>query len=433
MATTSFQQMVTNDVGLLHRGIFGDEAIYQQELEQIFGRCWLFLGHETQIPKPNDFIASYMGEDPVLMCRDAKGKVHAFLNMCRHRGNRICRADFGNAPSFMCTYHGWTFSTDGKLVGVPGYKEAYFEELDRSQWGLVEAGQTDSHKGLVFATWDKKAPTLPEYLGDVRWYMDMRFDKREGGTEALKGMVRWVTETNWKFPADNLGGDGYHTYLTHASARMVRAGGTGTLQTQQYGEGGSQVSAGNGHTVVRFGGPGGYGKMRRPSSDPIDKYNIKHLPEMRKRLGDLRADNAGTAGVLTVFPNFSYNGTVRAWHPRGPLKTETWSFATVDRDAPEDIKRAVRLTDTMSFGPAGIIETDDQVNYINCTEAATYRVGKKVLINQQLGVNRDQVSESFPGRFVPSPGELNQRSFYGRWAEFMDAPSWSQISLKKTI
>src|SRR3989442_688125 len=153
----ALQNVVDNERGLVNRGIFVDKNLYQQELEQVFGRCWLFVGHESQISKPNDFSAAYMGEDPLLTCRDSKGKVHAFLNMCRHRGNRICRADHGNAPSFMCTYHGWTFSTDGKLVGVPGYKEAYFEELDRSQWSLVETAHIESDKGRVFATWDKTA------------------------------------------------------------------------------------------------------------------------------------------------------------------------------------------------------------------------------------------------------------------------------------
>ena len=156
--------------GLVDRSIFIDEDIYKQELEQVFGRCWLFIGHESQVAKPNDFTAAYMGEDPILLTRDARGKIHAFSNMCRHRGNRICRADAGNVPSFMCTYHGWTFATDGKLVGVPGFKEAYFEELDRSQWGLVEA-RVDSYKGLVFATWDKQAPALADYLGDAAWYL----------------------------------------------------------------------------------------------------------------------------------------------------------------------------------------------------------------------------------------------------------------------
>ena len=191
----TFESKVNAKAGVVTRNIFYDKEIYQQELEQVFGRSWLVVGHESMVAKPNDFAANYMGEDPVLLTRDSKGKLHTFLNMCRHRGNRICRADAGNAPSFMCTYHGWTFATDGKLVGVPGYKEAYFEELDRSQWGLVEA-RTDSYKGLVFANWDKDAPSLIDNLGDAAWYMDLWLDRTAGGTEILPGIHRWVMNFN---------------------------------------------------------------------------------------------------------------------------------------------------------------------------------------------------------------------------------------------
>ena len=118
--------LVDTENGLVSRRIFVENGIYQQELERIFARCWLFLCHESQIPKPGDFFTTYMGEDPVILTRDAKGQLHAMLNMCRHRGNRVVRADDGNAKNFMCTYHGWTYSSDGgKLVSVPGLQDCF--------------------------------------------------------------------------------------------------------------------------------------------------------------------------------------------------------------------------------------------------------------------------------------------------------------------
>ena len=99
--------------GLVSRRIFSDQALYERELERVFGRCWLFLGAEALIPKPNDFMTTFMGEEPMLVCRDSHGQVRAYLNTCRHRGNAVCTLDRGSSAAFKCGYHGWTYSNEG--------------------------------------------------------------------------------------------------------------------------------------------------------------------------------------------------------------------------------------------------------------------------------------------------------------------------------
>ena len=135
--------------GTISREIFVGEAIYQQELERLFARCWLFIGHESQLPKLGAYFASCMGEESVILTRDSQHKLHVFLNTCRHRGMKVCRYDEGNTAVFTCPYHGWSYATDGRLVGVPYSKEAYHDQLDKSQWELIEVAQLTTYNGTI--------------------------------------------------------------------------------------------------------------------------------------------------------------------------------------------------------------------------------------------------------------------------------------------
>src|SRR5262249_991731 len=130
--------MIDVDRGIVSREIFVSEEIYRQELDRVFARSWLFLGHESQIPRPGDYFVSSRGEESVILCRDRDRRVRVFLNSCRHRGMKVCRYDEGNTVEFMCPYHGWSYGTDGALVGVPFARDAYGAQLDRSRWGLIE-------------------------------------------------------------------------------------------------------------------------------------------------------------------------------------------------------------------------------------------------------------------------------------------------------
>ena len=417
------QHLVDVEQGLVSRRIFIEPEIYAQELEQIFARCWLFLCHESQIPQPGDFFSTSMGEDPVLVVRDSQGQVHAFLNVCRHRGNRLCRADLGNAATFTCAYHGWTYGNDGQLVGVPYLREAYHGELDRERWGLMPVAQLDSYKGLLFATFDPEAPPLLEYLGEVTWYLDAFFDRCEGGIEVVGGMHKWVVPCNWKFPAENFCGDGYHVSWSHASA--INTGFSSNFRLQPT-SGGTMLSPGNGHSIITIDPK----DVSDPPVPEIVAYEEAIRPQVARRLGP-RYDLVNPI-VGTVFPNFSFlraaSRTFRVWQPRGPDKIELWSWVYVDKAAPPQVKEAVRLAGVRGFSPSGTFEQDDMDNWQECTRTCRGVVSRRLSLNTQMGLgheryNADLQAWSSDYRF----SESNHRQFYRRWAQLMTARNWAEV------
>ena len=359
------------ETGRLDPSIFSDEGIYREELDKIFGRAWVMIGHETLVPKINDFFHSYIGEDPVILTRDAKGKLHALLNICRHRGNRVVKADIGNAQNFMCSYHGWTYSNHGGLEFVPGEDEAYYQELDKQDLGLVEA-RVETYAGIVFATWDKGAPTLEEYLGDARWYLDLTFNRLDRGTEAF-GPIKWIEPVNWKTAVDNCS-DNYHVPTTHLSIILVQAQlrGVPRLTHQQQFESENKHIFINGHSITirplekpdqARQAHGVTGENRHLFED----YYRSTLAEAEQRLGTFRAGKI-QLGNHSLFPNGVLG--FRLAHPRGPLETEFWHFALLEKDLPDELKTALRRGSGNYNGVTGLFEQDDMDNWRGVTKGS---------------------------------------------------------------
>src|SRR5271167_1922957 len=135
--------------------VLSDRDIYRQEIDRIFSRTWILLGHETEIPKRGDFVTRTLGNDNVVVSRNQAGGVSVFLNVCPHRGMRVCNSDAGNAAMHRCIYHGWAFRDDGSFIGAPIEREQMHGDVyQKSELGLHQA-RVHVYGGLIFATWNE--------------------------------------------------------------------------------------------------------------------------------------------------------------------------------------------------------------------------------------------------------------------------------------
>src|SRR6266571_184948 len=219
-AVSGLSELVNWREGLISPAVLFDDDIYRQEQERIFGRAWLIVGHEDMIRKPGDFVTNYMGEVPVIVTRDMGGKIHVLVNRCAHRGNQVCLFDRGNTGAFTCSYHGWSYYLDGRLLSMPMERELYRDELNKADWGLEEVPRFENFNGLLFASFDTQAPSLEEWLGEdgCWWLQNFVLGEPVGGLEALAGWHRYRTPGNWKHLAENFIGDDYHVFAaTHVA------------------------------------------------------------------------------------------------------------------------------------------------------------------------------------------------------------------------
>lgn len=430
------EALVDPDQGLASREIYVDRDVYDAELENIFTRSWLYVAHESQLREPGDYLTTVMGEDPVIVCRGSDGKVRAFLNSCRHRGMRVCRASEGNTSFFRCPYHAWTYTTSGELRGMPKFRQAYDGAIDKSDWGLVEVSKIESFHGFLFANWDADAPPLRDYVGDFMPFLDLTFGRDPEGVELIGGAHRWTVNTNWKHPVENFTCDMYHGLSAH-----LRPAELGLMN--QFSDEGYELSAGMGYFGNQFTGP-----IANDFDDDSTLHAFFSLPnpltyhlkeqrrEMAERVGENLAHLIPT-GHGTIFPNFSWldfenQRSVRIVHPMGPEKSMIYQWCVVDRSAPQEVKESTRALYELTFGPAGILEVDDGENWRECQEGMKGVIGRRQQSNMALGMGRERPGEEIGGEGVPGHGggiwtEANQRQFIRHWRAFIGAESWSEL------
>src|SRR6266850_2440736 len=200
----------------VHRSVYADPAIFELEMERIFGRAWLILGHESQIAAPGDYFTTRMGREPVIVARQDDGSIRALVNRCAHRGSMVCAEGRGNAERFVCPYHGWSYDRSGELKAVPfsaGYAPGKLGELR-----LHAVPRVENYRGFIFASLAADGPSLAEFLGPTKASFDDLVDRAPGGElEVAGGVFKHAYNGNWKLMLENHL-DGAHPAWVHASS-----------------------------------------------------------------------------------------------------------------------------------------------------------------------------------------------------------------------
>jgi fatty-acyl-CoA synthase len=398
----------------VHGSLYTDPEVFARELERIWYRTWVFVGHESEVPEPGDYVRKSIGPQPLIMSRDRSGQIHLLLNRCAHRANLVCDAERGNSSAFRCPYHGWAFSNDGRLLGYP-FNSGYGGTALKSELGLGRVPRVAEYRGFVFGSFATEGPSLEEHLGAAAEAIDRlcRLSPQEE-VEVTAGWVKHRVKANWKMLLENET-DGYHPKFVHASIFSVADSGIGDL----YGERSTAVARdlGRGHTendlrpeFRRIGEPLAWFGT---SADRFPEY----VKTMRATYG-LRAEQILVDGSphVMVFPNlFIAEIQLFVLQPLAVDQTVQHVTAVQLKGAP-DINRRLLQQTIGSVGPAGLLLADDSEMYERNQRGAAALEPQWLVLKR--GLHRERIDDE--GFTVgDATDEVPQRAIWRHYEELM--------------
>ncbi len=392
------------------RKAFTDSAILDAEYDAVFNKCWLYVGHESEVARKGDFVRRIVAKRNLIFNRDTSGTLNAFFNTCPHRGAEVCREPKGNAKHFQCFYHGWIFSAEGKLKSLPGADRysADFKSQDRGN--LVPVPRFENYRGLCFVNFDQDACSLEDYLGNAREYLDLVVDQSAEGMVVISGQQDYAIRANWKLLVEN-SNDGYHAATTHATyldylANTHAKGNEVALK-------GIGRELGGGHAVVEYTAPWG-----RPIANWIPSWGEEGRREMDaiharmvERHGKDKADRICFKNRnLLIFPNLVINDimalTFRTFYPAAPdyMNISGWALAP---SAESEWARKYRLDNFLEFlGPGGFATPDDVEALESCQAGYANSL--------ETGAGWNDISKGM-GMDPSYDDEVQMRSFWKEW------------------
>jgi phenylpropionate dioxygenase-like ring-hydroxylating dioxygenase large terminal subunit len=394
MSAIDTKSLVSQD-WKIHGSIYRDPDIFAAEMDAIFGRVWVFVGHETEIPVPGDYKTTFIGLQPVIVSRGADDdEVRVMFNRCRHRGSAVCQHEYGNSNFFRCAYHGWTYTNSGALVGVP-FQDGY-EDLDKEKLGLVHVPRVANYRGFVFASLSSEGPNIEEQLGHARVYLDFLADLG-GGIALNAGVQKIVFDGNWKLHLENTI-DPYHFGFVHKSYLKLVENRTGKkggfVREVQHNEEWRSLDLGNGHSAHEYGALGADQK-----GHGLD-------------IGDMPFN-------LIIFPNIGFVGAhLRVIRPKAVNRTEVIFHPIMIKDGSSEANAARLRNHEGFYGPAGFGAPDDvEVGFIRVESGLRASSGNDWIVMSR-GIHRERVDERGV-RIGRSSDEVPQRALYRRWLELM--------------
>jgi len=411
----SFDALVLPD--RVHTSLYNDPDIFDQEMERIFNKTWVWVAHESEIPKAGDFITTYVGKQPVIVNRDKHDVIRVMLNRCRHRAATVCEAKKGNKRSFVCPYHAWGYGPDGSLRGVPMSK-GYDENFDKSKMGLVQL-RVESYAGLIFATFNHDGPSLSDFLGNAKPWIDLFMKQGGGYPVATGGEHKFRFPGNWKIQLENTT-DAYHFPVVHKSFLTSLDGETEELFSFIDGDGFVE-ELDNGHSVM----------VMIPELVDLEENLDDPIPGRFEELAEtLRKDHSeeevrrivravgGSGFNLNLFPNLACSmAFFRVLRPISVTETEIRHIAITMDGGPEAANQMrLRLHEHFQ-GPMGFGTTDDADAWERVQRGA--EAGSDLWIMLNRGTADDGTGPGGSNRGDVC-AETGMRAAYQMWKRMME-------------
>ncbi len=420
----------------VHRLAYTDQELFDLEMERIFEKLWIYIGHESQVKEPGDYYLARVGRQPMVMTRDGKGEIHVLYNRCPHRGAQLCTARAGNAGKHLrCSYHAWTFNLDGRIDAIPainGYDGTRFDKND-PLFHIKKAPRADNYRGFWFASLAEDGPGLEEHLGQAKIALDQLIDRAPGKEcEVVGDCFQMVQQSNWKIFLENQI-DVSHPGATHESTGyaamtveedMKAAGETPPLEYgfltdfkrigidgwDKFGTTGHP----QGHTTLE-----GYMGLR-----PDDPDTNEYVRLMYDAYGETKAEEilgVDMHHVLlypcnSVQPPLQQLRTIRPLAPNKTL-TEIWQFRL--KDAPEAIYRRSLGYYYLVNSPSTMVNADDLFNWWKCQNGLTSDGGDWISLHRNAGQDLPPDDHGIVHSAPASMSELPLRHMMQVWKDYM--------------